>query len=251
LSAAGRPYNGPVIGAGGKLVYYIAKSTVWVLGKLIFRMRVLDRHNVPATGGVLIACNHVSHLDPPLVGTASPRIAFNMAKKELFKVPALEWFMRKIGTIMVHRGQGRQALLDAIKYIAHGEVVVIFPEGTRSRSGVLSKGHSGAIVIAIRTNCSIVPTVIIGSEKAMTKGSKAIKPVPITIRFGEPYMIQYGGDTEHIPREVLERELVSLMDRIEALLPADQRPAAADKAEWYTPRKEKQLLAEAGPEATA
>jgi 1-acyl-sn-glycerol-3-phosphate acyltransferase len=222
-----------VANAGGQFVYWLARANVWALSKMMFRMRVEGGRNVPARGGVLIACNHVSHLDPPLVGTAAPRMVFHMAKRELFKVPALTWFMRQIGTIMVHRGQGKQAILDAIEYIGKGRAVIIFPEGTRSKNGVLMKGHSGAIVIAIRTDCPIIPAAIIGSEKAMTKGSKLIKPVPVTVRFGQPYTIPYEGDREHIPRDVLERELVSLMEHIEALLPAHMKPSAADKAEWY------------------
>ena len=219
---------------GGKAVYWWARSVVWVLGKLLFRMHVEGASGFPRTGGVLICSNHVSHLDPPLVGTAAPRMVFHMAKRELFKVPALTWFMRQIGTIMVHRGQGRQAIQDAIEYLRKGRPVVIFPEGTRSKTGVLMKGHTGAIVIAISADAPLLPTVIIGSEKAMTKGSKAIKAVPVTVRFGDPYTIAYNGDRTHIPKDVLERELRVLMEKIEALLPDYMKPSAEDKAEWYS-----------------
>lgn len=221
------------ISGGGRFLYWLARANVWTASKLLFRMRVEGGANVPPGGGILIACNHVSHLDPPLVGTASPRMVFHMAKRELFKIPPLTWFMRNIGTIMVHRGQGKQAILDAVSYIAANRAVIIFPEGTRSRDGVLKKGQIGAIVIAIRGNCPIVPTVIIGSEKAMTKGSKLIRAVPVTVRFGEPYTIAYEGDRERIPREVMERELPRLMERIEALLPDHMKPTAEEKAEWY------------------
>jgi 1-acyl-sn-glycerol-3-phosphate acyltransferase len=200
----------------------------------MFRMRVEGAGNVPHSGGVLICSNHVSHLDPPLVGTAAPRMVFHMAKRELFKVPPLGAWMRTIGTIMVHRGQGRQAIQDAIEYLRLGRPVIIFPEGTRSKTGVLMKGHTGAIVIAISADAPLLPTVIIGSEKAMTKGSKAIKPVPVTVKFGQPYKIDYGGDRNHIPKDMLERELKVLMDRIEALLPEHMRPSAEEKAGWYS-----------------
>lgn len=219
---------------GGKAVYWWARSAIWVLSKALFRMHAVGRRNVPRTGGVLICSNHVSHLDPPLVGTAAPRMVFHMAKRELFKVPALTWFMRQIGTIMVHRGQGRQAIQDAVEYLRKGRAVIIFPEGTRSRTGVLIKGHTGAIVIAVSADAPLLPTVIIGSEKAMTKGSKAIKPVPVTVKFGEPYTIAYDGDRTHIPKDVLERELRVLMEKIEALLPEHMKPSAEEKAGWYS-----------------
>ncbi|MDQ3022928.1 MAG: 1-acyl-sn-glycerol-3-phosphate acyltransferase [bacterium] len=218
---------------GRKLLYWIARGEIWALCKLVFRLHVEGSRSVPRRGGVLICSNHVSHLDPPVVGVAVPRMVFHMAKRELFKVPPLAWWMRTIGTIMVHRGQGRQAINDAVDYLRRGRAVIIFPEGTRSKNGVLMKGHSGAIVIAIAADCPIVPTVIIGSEKAMTKGSKAIKPVPVTVRFGDPYTIAYSGDRSHIPKDVLERELVRLMERIEALLPEHMKPSADDKQAWY------------------
>jgi len=223
--------------AGGRSVYWFTRGCIWLLSKLLFRMKVEGSANVPRSGGVLICSNHVSHLDPPLVGTACPRMVFHMAKRELFKVPALHWYMGRIGTIMVHRGQGRQAINDAIDYLRKGRAVIIFPEGTRSKTGVLMQGHSGAIVIAISADAPLLPAVIIGSEKAMTKGSKAIKSVPVTVRFGEPYKIAYEGDRTHIPAEVKERELRLLMERIEALLPEYMRSSAEDKAEWYGANK--------------
>jgi 1-acyl-sn-glycerol-3-phosphate acyltransferase len=218
---------------GNKYAYWSVRSLIWLVSKGMFRMRVEGQRNVPTRGGILICSNHLSHLDPPLVGTAAPRMVYHMAKRELFKVPGLAAWMRTIGTIMVHRGQGRQAIQDAVEYLRQGRAVVIFPEGTRSKTGVLMKGHSGAIVIAIAADVPVVPAVIIGSEKAMTKGSKAIKPVPIEVRFGEPYKIKYSGDRAQIPRDVLERELRFLMERIEKLLPAPMRPSAEDKAAWY------------------
>lgn len=217
----------------GKLVYNFAKVLTWLLAKLFFRFRVEGGQHVPRDVGILLTSNHVSHLDPPLVGTAVPRYVFHMAKRELFTVGWLMRFMRTIGTIMVDRGRGQQAVEDAIRYIKHGECVVIFPEGTRSTNGRLMKGRSGAVVIAIRTSCPIQPAVIIGSQKALTKGSKKIKPVPVTVRFGEPYEIDYDGDPEDIPRDVLRLETYKLMERIEALLPEDMKPSADEKQTWY------------------
>lgn len=217
----------------GKLFFWFARGNLWFWAKLLLGLRIEDAQNLPRTGKLLVASNHVSHLDPPLVGLAVPRVVFHMAKKELFVVKPLMWFMRTIGTIMVDRGQGTQALEDAVEYLEHGACIIIFPEGTRSANGVLSRGRSGAVVIAIRSDCPIIPAVIMGSEKAMTKGSKFIKPVKVTVRFGEPYTIAYTGDRENIPRDVIRKETYLLMEKIEDLLPTHMRPSPEQKAIWY------------------
>lgn len=216
----------------GKLIYWCSWATLKGLTAILFRLRVEGARNVPRRGGVLVACNHISHLDPPLVGVACPRMVYHMAKKELFSLRLLEWFMHQIGTIMVHRGQGKQALIDAERYLNHGACVVIFPEGTRSLTGQLGKGHSGAIVLAVRTGCQIQPAAIIGSEKALPKGSKRVHLVPVTVRFSEPYSLPRITDGP-IPRELLERECFKLMARIEALLPDPMRPTPEQKNQWY------------------
>lgn len=217
----------------GKLLYYCAKAIVFVVAKLYFKLRAEQQRNVPRRGPVLVACNHISHLDPPLVGTCIPRLAQNMAKRELFSIKILDWFMRSIGTVIVDRGKGKQALLTAIELLKRGACIVIFPEGTRSVDGRLGKGHSGAVVMAMRTGCAIVPAVIIGSEQAMRKGTKGIRSHPVTVRFGEPYHLQLHAEEEKLPRETTERECFLLMERIEALLPQHMRPTPEQKREWY------------------
>lgn len=216
-----------------KLVYQFTRANLWFWAKVLLRLRVEGAQHIPRRGPLVIASNHVSHLDPPLVGLGVPRYVFHMAKKELFVLKPLMLFMKTIGTIMVDRGQGKQALVDAVEYLSNGECVIIFPEGTRSPDGVLGQGRSGAIVIAIRGGSPIVPAAIIGSEKALTKGSKFIKLVPVTVKFGPAYRINYDGDLEQIPRDVLRRETYELMQRIEALLPSHMQPEPSQKAKWY------------------
>jgi len=217
----------------GKFVYGFSWLLITVLARLMFRIRFEGRRNVPPRGPLIIASNHVSNLDPPLIGIAVPRKVRHMAKRELFKVALLFAFMKSIGTIMVDRGHGKQALLDAVAALKSGDCVVIFPEGTRSPDGRLHKGHSGMIIMAVRAGSPVVPTVIFGSEKAMGKGSKRIRSVPVTVRFGEPYTVVYSGEGESVPRDVLERECFAVMSRIEALLPAEMRPTAEEKLAWY------------------
>lgn len=217
----------------GKLLYYLSKGIVRAIAKFYFRLRIEGQRNVPLRGPVLVASNHLSHLDPPLVGACIPRLAQNMAKRELFSIKILDWYMRSIGTVIVNRGKGKQALLTAIEYMKQGACMLIFPEGTRSLTGQLGQGHSGAIVMALRTGCTVVPAVIIGSDRAMRRGTKGIHSHQITVRFGEGYKLAVVPDGEQIPRAMLERECYLLMERIEALLPDDMRPSLELKLAWY------------------
>jgi 1-acyl-sn-glycerol-3-phosphate acyltransferase len=222
-----------VIGVGGKIVYYIAKGIICFCAWLLFKFKVEDAERVPRKGGVLITSNHVSHLDPPLVGVAIPRFVFHMAKMELFKVGWLLAFMRMLGTIMVDRGSGQSAIDEAKRYLTSGAAVIIFPEGTRSKEGRLQKGRSGAIVIAVQSGAPILPVAIVGSQHGLTKGTKKLKPVPVKVCIGEPYTINYDGDINNIDHDFLRQETYKLMERIEALLPDDMRPRPEEKANWY------------------
>jgi 1-acyl-sn-glycerol-3-phosphate acyltransferase len=222
-----------VPGFWGKLLYYLSKVIAFTFGRAYFRLRAVDQRNVPLRGPVMVCCNHISHLDPPLVCTSIPRLAQNMAKRELFNIKFLDWYMRTIGTVLVDRGKGKQALMTAIGYLRQGACILIFPEGTRSVTGQLGQGHNGAIVMAVRTGCSIVPAAIIGSNKAMRKGTKGIHSHPVSVRFGQPYKLDVVIDEEKIPREILDRECYLLMERIEALIPEEMRPTIEQKREWY------------------
>lgn len=222
-----------MIGLGGKLIYHMLKGIILFGAWLLFKFKVIGGENAPRKGGLLITSNHVSHLDPPLVGVAFPRYVFHMAKRELFTVGWLYALMKSLGTIMVDRGSGQPAVDEAIRYINNGAAVIIFPEGTRSKEGRLQKGRSGAVVIAIQAGCPILPVAIAGSQHGLTKGSKSIKAVPVKVFIGEPYSIDYHGDVKNIPHDFLRIETYKLMERIEALLPDDMRPTSDEKAAWY------------------
>lgn len=212
-------------------MYWIANTGVFLLARVLFRLKVTGKEMIPKQGGVLIACNHVSYLDPPLVHSSVPRrMVHSMAKKRLFKHPFLNWFMTTVGTICVDDVRFRKTLTEAVLALADGDCVVVFPEGTRSGDGILKKGGWGTVSIAIRSNCTIVPAAITGSEKAFPREGKGIKFVPIKIRFGKPYTIPLPIN---LSREKVIEETVRLMEKIEALLPEDMRPCEGHKKEWY------------------
>jgi len=222
-----------MLGWPGRILYWLGWALVRSGLALLLRFRIEGRHKVPRRGTVLIASNHLSNLDPLLIGSAAPRLLQHMAKRELSAKPLLYWFLRGIGTVMVDRGRGQQALEEAVKYLQRGACMAIFPEGTRSTTGHMGKGHTGAIVLAMRSGCTILPAAIIGSDRAMPKGARGIRRASVTVRFGEPYRLPLAPDGTAIAREVLVRECVVLMERIEALLPPQMHASREDKRRWY------------------
>jgi len=206
-----------------RFLYAIAKTALLVWAKLMFRLSFQGREHVPPAGPVLIASNHVSHLDPPLVGLGVPRHIFHIAKKELARVPVVGLTMRTFRTILIDRSRGQSALGETVKYLDKGAAVIIFPEGTRSLSGRLQRGRSGASVLALKTGVPVVPAAIIGSEKCFPKHSRWIRPGKITVRFGPPLHFQrYRGEV--IPRDLLNDATERIMAAIAALLPPEMQP---------------------------
>lgn len=217
----------------GGFVYWLAMQLARLTGRLVFHLRVEGRQNIPRSGPLLIVSNHLSHLDPPLVAAAFPRPVFCLAKQALFEVPFLRGVLRAVRTISVERGHLRGCIDDALAYLRQGQPVVIFPEGTRSRSGRLGRGLGGAVSLALQSACPILPVAIIGSEQALSKGSRWLRARPIQIRIGRPFSLPASGDGAPPPRELVRAATVRLMEQIEALLPAQMRPTAEEKARWY------------------
>lgn len=151
-------------------LYPFARGLVGAIIKPLYRIEVLGRENIPKEGGVLICSNHIDNLDPPVVGVTSPRPIHFMAKAELFKVPVLGSILPNINAFPVKRGvSDRESLRTALKVLKEGNVLGIFPEGTRSKDGKLGKGLSGIGFFALRTDCAVVPCAIIGPYKMFGK----------------------------------------------------------------------------------
>lgn len=147
---------------------------------------VEGRENIPASGGFVIASNHCSFFDPPILAIASPRPLSYFAKQELFANPYFSAVIQKLGAFPVERGSGDQAALArAIQLLTAGYALVIFPEGTRSRDGRLARAKLGAALMAVKANVPILPVFIDGSFQAWPKGG-AIRRAPVRVRIGAP-----------------------------------------------------------------
>lgn len=143
-----------------------------------YRWRVKGRENIPHSGPVILCCNHIGNFDPPLLGSGIERPVRFMAKEELFRIPVLSFLLKKFGTFPVKRGAGdRNAIRTTLKLLEEGEVLGIFPEGTRSRTGELGQGLSGSAMFALKSQAAVVPVAIIGPWQFMK---------PITIIYGKP-----------------------------------------------------------------
>ncbi len=140
------------------MFYKIAAAAVRLFFKLFFRMKVVGAENVPAEGGVLLCTNHVSYWDPPAVASAFPRRLSIMAKEELFHNPLFAKLITSLGAFPIRRGKGDAgAVMAALKILGGGGATLVFPEGTRVRTGEAGEINPGIIRIAIKARTPIVP----------------------------------------------------------------------------------------------
>jgi len=197
---------------------------------LFFRLnglKIIGRENVPATGPFIIAPNHVSLFDPPLVGVASPRLVTTMGKAELFEkktfgLKILGFIIQHMGTFPVHRGKpDRRALRRAAQVLQDGGGLVIFPEGTRTPDGNLGPPELGIALIAHASKAPIVPMYLKGTDRAFSKihpGFRLIKPEAWfgqPLRFDEEYCRRGDRQTlQAISNRIME-EIARLRDMAE------------------------------------
>lgn len=180
--------------------------------KTVFRWNVLGQQNIPQQGGVVVAANHISLWDPPVLGTAVVRPFHFMAKEELFRNPLLRWLIVKLNAFPVKRGMAdRNAIRSAIEILQSGGVLGVFPEGTRSKDGKLGKAEPGVAMIAMKAGVPIVPAAVIGTNRF--GAAEGMLP-QFTIRFGKPIIPPQGK----ADKETLEQLTQQMMHAIEELL---------------------------------
>ena len=127
-----------------KFLYLFAKNVTFLLFKTFWRLEIIGKENVPLSGGALLASNHVSYADPPLVAASVDRFIHFFAKEELFHMPIIGWFISQVNAFPVKRFEHDiGAFKKAQKLLTQGEEVVIFPEGRRSKTGELGKARAG------------------------------------------------------------------------------------------------------------
>jgi glycerol-3-phosphate dehydrogenase (NAD(P)+) len=186
------------------LVYWPAR---WVLKTCIlafFRLRRLGREHIPE-GGVVLAANHRSFLDPFAIGCCIRRPIYFVAKQELFKNPLVGWFLNCMGAFPVRRGDAdEESVHTALTLLERGSAVVIFPEGSRIRAGSLAAPKRGVGRLALQSGAPVVPIAITGSERA--RDGWKIKPVKVHLRCGPPLTFpRVENPSRFLAGEVTER----------------------------------------------
>lgn len=159
--------------------YDFAKMSVRTLARIVWRARVYGTQNVPATGPLIVACNHVSYLDPPLLGSLCPRRISYMAKKELFVIPILGGVIRALGAYAVDReGSATAAIKRSLQVLQAGGAVGIFPEGRRNLTGD-TPPQTGVALLAALAQVPVVPACVRGTDRALRLSR-------ISVAFGVP-----------------------------------------------------------------
>jgi 1-acyl-sn-glycerol-3-phosphate acyltransferase len=221
------------LGEVGRRYWAVRRATA-PIRRLWFDVDCEAIDNVPASGGVILAANHLSFIDSVLLMYSLPRRVTFLGKAEYISKPATRRLFPAAGMIPVDRsgrGVGR-SLAEACSRLDDGEVIGIFPEGTRSRDGDLHAGHPGVAHLALKTGVPILPVGLLGTDAAMPADSRGIKRnAPITIRFGAP--VDLGPWTGERPVARVKREITDeVMESIAGL--TGQVYAGAESAVWLT-----------------
>lgn len=165
--------------------YDLSRLVVRLLGVATCQFRCEGREHVPATGGGLICANHQSLLDPILVGAACDRRLNYLARKSLFKYRALAKLMDWYDAIPLEReGMGLGGVKESLRRLKRGELVVLFPEGTRTNDGQLGTIKPGFSVLAQRSQVPLIPATISGAYDAWPRDRRWPRPAPLWIQFG-------------------------------------------------------------------
>lgn len=212
----------------------IAAAKTWFkLGDI--RIRMSGQEHIPTHGGALLAINHVSYVDYIMAGFPAEergRLTRFMAKKEVFEHPIGGPVMRSFHHISIDREAGEQGMASAVDYLRRGEVVGIFPEATISNSFLIKDLKTGTVRIAAQAGVPVIPVVLFGTQRFLTKGKKRDfgRGKTVAIKVGEPLAVT--GENPVAETAELKRRMEAMLDELIRDYPADEKPPGA----WWVPK---------------
>ncbi len=186
-SSEGRPRRKP-------LHYALSQLAAWFLFMLLFSFRSFGRDRIPRRGGCIIACSHQSFLDPIIVGFSSARAVNYLARSTLFGNKLFAALIRSYGAMELERDEADvKALKKCVQRLRRGEIVLLFPEGTRTRTGEVGPLKPGVFLMSARAGVPVVPAAVDGSLASWPRGRLLPRPAPIRMAYGEPIYPGKGG----------------------------------------------------------
>jgi 1-acyl-sn-glycerol-3-phosphate acyltransferase len=204
------------------LVYELLRVFGYLLFRVLFKLQVSGRENIPSSGSVLVVSNHQSLLDPIILAVSMRRHANFMAKAELFKVFGLSWIIRFFNAFPVSRTAiDKGSISKALDILKEGSVLVIFPEGTRSKTGAIGVGLPGAGMIALKGSkmweTAVVPARITGARDVLPVGAKMIRRGRISVSFGQPMNLFPFLLSEKFDKRLYQKVSNEIMEGIKLL----------------------------------
>ena len=206
-------------------VYFLGWSFYRCLFATYFRWHVYHPERVPATGPVILASNHATFLDPPLIGSGVKRDINYMARKSLFRYPGIGSILRAVQAVPVDRDGGGAAGLKAIlDRLNAGGGIVLFPEGTRTKDGNLQPARSGIGLIVAKSQAPVIPTRVFGTFDAQWKRIKLLRPPRLAIKYGHSMMFEkLRAEAKDCPKarlkEIYQEIADAIMDEISKIEP--------------------------------
>ena len=192
------------------MIYWFSFYLIKALGAIFSPRHVAGKENLPPNGSYILASNHLSNLDPFLIGLSVGRRISYMAKDALFHNPLLRFCLYRVEAFPVKRGASDvRALRETLRKLKKGLPVVVFPEGTRGGSGTEKRTQSGIGFLAVKGNVPLVPVHIGGSDQVLPRGAKFPKRGRVTVTFGKPVRFTSGQTYEEI--------VAAIMDEIDGL----------------------------------
>ena len=201
-------------------VYFISWCSFRLIYATYFRWRVFNPERVPLTGPVILASNHASFLDPPLIGAGVKRGINYLARETLYDIPVLGWLLRRWNTVPVDREGGGAAGLRAIlNRLLEGGGIVLFPEGTRTRDGKLQPARSGIGLTVIKSTAPVVPVRVFGTFEAYGLHVKFPLPHRIAVKYGRPMQFEkLRAESRNCSKQRLKEIYQEVADELMAVI---------------------------------
>jgi len=199
-------------------MYLLGWLSFRALYRFYFRWRVFNPERVPLKGPVILASNHASYIDPPLVGAALPRAINYLAREDLFRFPVIGWVLHRWQTVPVDReGGGARGLKAILDRLLAGGAIILFPEGTRSRNGKLQPARSGIGLTVIKSRAPVIPVRVFGTFEAYSRHMRVPRPRSIAVKFGRPMdFAALRAEAQHCPKQRLKKIYQLAADQIMA-----------------------------------